>query len=362
MLRRDEHKEQMWQKKQSHKKLYRLSPFAEGGSALAEEDVTKRIHTSSTAESSRSSNTSAPSMKFGTAGSANHRPVHEQKTIWKQKSHGTTGAKEVEVGKATISQTEVRMRMIETVSKGLATMESHAEFETELIEHFGYLVKMPLLKTDRFDSSEGDYAREWATWERKLREVMLGNAEYLNSIQVPFEYAVKQVLEQLRAIAKGDYKTPSTKKKIGPVIFAAVNLPVEEIHDLLGNLAQSNPMVEAFIKDKNLENSLKKAHMTLAHKRSHGVIKVCKYAQFAQKYVLVEITALLFSDKLAALEAHPGSVGGEKVIAKNTWPHVTLWNTEGIVAKEAKTLPQLLLEGKATGIEIKPPATVVGTV
>ncbi|KAK2967190.1 hypothetical protein RJ640_022446, partial [Escallonia rubra] len=267
--------------------------------------------------------------------------------------------------------------------------KSRAEFETELIERFGYLVKMPLLKTDRsplpgsmksileeginlyklhtkrykrFNSSEGDYAQEWATWERKLREVMLGNAEYLNSIQVPFEYAVKQVLEQLRAIAKGDYRTPSTKKKIGPVIFAAVNLPVEEIHDLLGNLAQSNPMVEAFIKDKNLENSLKKAHITLAHKRSHGVIEVCKYAQFAQKHVPAEITALLFSDKLAALEAHPGSVGGEKVIAKNTWPHVTLWTAEGIAAKEANTLPQLLLEGKATGIEIKPPATVVGTV
>ncbi|KAK3027341.1 hypothetical protein RJ639_041582, partial [Escallonia herrerae] len=152
----------------------------------------------STAESSRSSNTSAASMKFGTAGSANHHPAHEQKAIWKQKSYGTTGAKEVEVGKATISQTEVgnirngtqivsegkkssdlsklfkgkilanfavdnstyslaqirakfypkfenkksdqevRTRMIETVSKGLATMEFSLEHSGSLFMYVGH--------------------------------------------------------------------------------------------------------------------------------------------------------------------------------------------------------------------------------
>ncbi|KAK2997400.1 hypothetical protein RJ639_024920, partial [Escallonia herrerae] len=136
--RRDEHKEQMWQKKQSHKKSYRLSPFAEGGSALAEEAVTKRIDTSSTAESSRSSNTSAPSMKFGTAGSANHRPTHERKAIWKQKSYGTTGAKEVEVGKATISQTEVGNigNGTQIVSEGKSSSDLSKLFKGKILENF----------------------------------------------------------------------------------------------------------------------------------------------------------------------------------------------------------------------------------
>ncbi|KAK2983934.1 hypothetical protein RJ640_012411 [Escallonia rubra] len=135
---RGEHKEQMWQKKQSHKKSYRLSPFAEGGSALAEEAVTKRIDTSITAESSRSSNTSAPSMKFGTAGSANHPPAHEQKAIWKQKSYGTTGAKEVEVGKATISQTEVGNmgNGTQIVSEGKSSSDLSKLFKGKILENF----------------------------------------------------------------------------------------------------------------------------------------------------------------------------------------------------------------------------------
>lgn len=36
----------------------------------------------------------------------------------------------------------------------------------------------------RLESTKGSYAKEWSKWEKKLREVLIGNAEYLNSIQV----------------------------------------------------------------------------------------------------------------------------------------------------------------------------------
>ncbi|KAJ4978283.1 hypothetical protein NE237_009063 [Protea cynaroides] len=263
------------------------------------------------------------------------------------------------------------------------------EFERELIERFGTLVKMPLLKTDRsplpdpvksileeglslyrlhnkrhgrLDSSKGSYAKDWAKWEKQLREILFGNAEYLNSVQVPFDNAVKQVLEQLRTIAKGDYSVPSTeKRKLGTIVFAAVTLPVTEIRTLLNNLAMKNPKVEAFLKDKDMENCLKKAHLTLAHKRSHGVTAVASYGMYLQQEVPVDFTALLFSDKLAALEADPGSVDGEKITSRNEWPHVTLWTAEGVAAKEANALPQLFSEGKATRIEIDPPVIISGS-
>lgn len=52
--------------------------------------------------------------------------------------------------------------------------------------------------------------------------------------QVPFESAAKQVLEQLKLIAKGEYKAPSTEKRnFGTIVFAAVSLPVTEIQSLL---------------------------------------------------------------------------------------------------------------------------------
>ncbi|KAI4322228.1 hypothetical protein L6164_021939 [Bauhinia variegata] len=265
---------------------------------------------------------------------------------------------------------------------------SRSEFEGELIERFGSLVKMPLLKSDRkplpepvksileegislynlhtkrhgrLESTKGTYAKEWTKWETQLRDILSGNAEYLTSVQVPFEFAVKEVLEQLRNIRKGDYVTPDTqKRKLGSITFAALSLPVAEIQRVLSNLAENNPKIEAFIKDKLLEN-LKRAHVTLAHKRSHGIKAVAEYSMFEQQEVPVELTALLFSDTMAAFEACPGSVEGEKIVSRNSWPHVTLWTGEGIAAKEANMLPQLLAEGKANRIDFNP-VTISGTV
>ncbi|EOY33098.1 RNAligase isoform 1 [Theobroma cacao] len=265
--------------------------------------------------------------------------------------------------------------------------KSREYFEDELVERFGSLVKMPLLKPDRsplpvplrlileeginlynlhtnshgrLESTKGSYAQEWAKWEKKLRDTLFANAEYLNSIQVPFEFAVQQVVEQLRKIAKGEYIVPAEKRKLGTIVFAAVNLPVAEIQSVLNKLSGENVKVEAFLKYKHMEDILKKAHVTLAHKRSHGVIAVASYGPYLHRQVPVELTALLFTDKIAALEARLGSVDDEKIVSKNQWPHVTIWSAEGVAPKEANTLPQLLSEGKASLVEIDPPITISG--
>lgn len=264
------------------------------------------------------------------------------------------------------------------------------EFEAKLIERFGSIVKIPLLKPERaclpdsiksmleeginlyrlhtkrhgrLESTKGSYAKEWEKWEKQMRGTLLSNAEYLNSIQVPFESAVNSVLEQLRAIAKGDYTAPSTeKKRLGAIVFACISLPVSKIHAIIDDFARSNPEIEAFFKDKHLTDQLQKAHVTLAHKRGHGVTAVANYGQFLNREVPLELTALLFSDKLAAFEAWLGSVDGEKINSKNEWPHVTLWTAQGIPPKEANTLPQLVAQGNASRVEINPPVTITGRV
>lgn len=41
---------------------------------------------------------------------------------------------------------------------------------------------------------------------------------------------MKEVLEQLKSVAKGDLKTPDTaKRKFGNIVFAAVTLPPADI-------------------------------------------------------------------------------------------------------------------------------------
>ncbi|KAF6134724.1 hypothetical protein GIB67_002125 [Kingdonia uniflora] len=181
-------------------------------------------------------------------------------------------------------------------------------------------------------------------------------------VKVTFDFAVKQVLEQLKIVAKGDYATPSSeKRKFGNIVFAAVTLPVKDVKNLLDSLAQKNPKVEGLLKDKDMQNSLKKAHVTLAHKRSHGVPAVASYGAYLQRDVPVGLTALLFSDQSAAFEASVGSVDGEKISSKNQWPHTTIWTGPGVGQREANALPQLYSEGKATRVDINPPVTISGT-
>ncbi|GAU14656.1 hypothetical protein TSUD_97200, partial [Trifolium subterraneum] len=236
------------------------------------------------------------------------------------------------------------------------------EFEGELIDRFGSLVMMPLLKSDRKDSTKGTYTKEWMQWEKQLQNILFGNADYFNSVQVPFEIAVKQVLEQLRNIAKGDYMPPDTEKRsTSTIVFDAISLPVIEIQGVLNNLAKNNPKIDEFLKDKHLEN-LNRAHLTLAHTRSHGIDAVADYGLWRHKKAPVELTALFYSDKMAAFEAFPGSVEGEKIVPKNALPHITLWTSQGVSAKEANMLPQLFAEGKANRIDLNPPINVSGMV
>lgn len=55
---------------------------------------------------------------------------------------------------------------------------------------------------------------------------------------MPFDFAVKQVSEQLKKVASGDYTVPSTeKRKLGTIVFAAVSLPVTHIQNLLNDVS-----------------------------------------------------------------------------------------------------------------------------
>ncbi|VAH23978.1 unnamed protein product [Triticum turgidum subsp. durum] len=236
--------------------------------------------------------------------------------------------------------------------------KNRREFEGRLHERFGSLVKMPLLKPDRVEPSE------WTQWEERLREILLENADYLKSIQVPFEAAVKQVVEQLKAVAKGDIKPPDTaKRRLGNIVFAAVTLSPADVLGLVRKVAEKDTDVDNFLNGIKLEDSLKnKVHVTLAHKRVHGVAAVASYAVYEKQELAVSFNAFVYTDKMAALEAQIGTVNGETIVCRNDWPHVTLWTAAGVAPKEANTLPQLVSQGKAKRVPVDPPITISGVV
>ncbi|KAF6992570.1 hypothetical protein CFC21_009550 [Triticum aestivum] len=264
--------------------------------------------------------------------------------------------------------------------------KNRREFEGRLHERFGSLVKMPLLKPDRaplpgdvksildeglslFKLDRSRHGRrvepsEWTQWEERLREILLENADYLKSIQVPFEAAVKQVVEQLKAVAKGDIKPPDTaKRRLGNIVFAAVTLSPADVLGLVRKVAEKDTDVDNFLNGIKLEDSLKnKVHVTLAHKRVHGVAAVASYAVYEKQELAVSFNAFVYTDKMAALEAQIGTVNGETIVCRNDWPHVTLWTAAGVAPKEANTLPQLVSQGKAKRVPVDPPITISGVV
>lgn len=70
--------------------------------------------------------------------------------------------------------------------------------------------------------------------------------------------------------------------------------------------------------------SLSAAHITLAHKLSHGVPALAAYAPLRGTETQVQLSAVLYSDKLIALEVHLNANGERPVESKNEWPHITV--------------------------------------
>eukprot|EP00250_Pteridium_aquilinum_P013800 c21581_g1_i1 orf=128-3352(+) len=256
------------------------------------------------------------------------------------------------------------------------------EFEETLKGRFGYLVKLPVLKANRpampssiqevltqglnlfrrhsdrhgrLDSTKGQYQQEWSSWEKQLREVLNGNAAYFQDVQVPFEEAVQSLRQQLLAIARGEitlHTTVEEQQSFRSITFAAVSLSGEKITNTLQKLAESNKELEKYFRKRTVivKDS---AHVTLAHKNAHGVAAVAAFGEARGVLVHVQLTALLFSSKLCALEVH--ILENDKGISsRNEWPHVTVWTAHGTKAKEANFLPQLVLKGDASRVDFTP--------
>ncbi|GAQ89772.1 RNA ligase [Klebsormidium nitens] len=277
---------------------------------------------------------------------------------------------------------------------------SRAEFESELLSRFGTLVRMPVLRPGRpplppaleavleeglehyaahaakfgkWKSStdvKGEPRAKWDAWEAKLRAALEEHADYLQQIQVPFAEAVSAVESQLTSVLAGHYTPPeptgrservTASNKTRAVTFAAVKVPREQIVEATEKLAQEQPAVASFLAGKTLEN--RPAHVTLAHKATHGSAAVAGFGRLVGTKVDVRLTAFYFSDKLAAWEADWEQELKERGVAsQNAFWHITTFTGHGMKAKDANQLHCLASEGQATKVELGTPISVEGTV
>ncbi|KAG6543229.1 hypothetical protein Mapa_015480 [Marchantia paleacea] len=268
------------------------------------------------------------------------------------------------------------------------------EFEDELQERFGHLIKMPFLKADRelmpkaildvfeqgldlykkhttkhgrLESLKGTFKDAWVAWETLLRKTLFANSEYLNSIQVPFQEAVKSVLDQLKALNSAGLimhvPKASEERSFRTFTFAAVKLPQEEVSKALEAISAQSLQAQTYLSGKSWRENLSKAHVTLAHKHAHGVAAVSAYGSLRASPAPVQFTALVFTDKLCALEVQLNAAGEEQTIKSlNSWPHVTVWTGQGMKPKDANALPALVDKGQAQRIVFPNPISITGTV
>lgn len=265
------------------------------------------------------------------------------------------------------------------------------EFEETLKRRFGHIVKQPVLisnrpempppvigilrqgldlfsqhtaKHGRLESTKGSFREHWSRWEKRLREILFGNADHLNAIQVPFQDAVRSVREQLQAIAQGDtsmHVAVEGERTFHTVTYAAISLPPKGILDVLHEVSLSHKDVQVYLSNRGIGTSLKAAHVTLAHKKSHGVPAVAVYGGLRGVSIPIQLTAFLFSERMCALEVVIPA-NEHKISSLNEWPHVTVWTAEGTRPKEANSLPQLSSQGQASRVNFSAPFILNGVV
>ncbi|CAM6083091.1 unnamed protein product [Calypogeia fissa] len=267
------------------------------------------------------------------------------------------------------------------------------EFEEELQDRFGHLVKMPLLKADReplptavrevieqglalqkkhvskhgrLESTKGTFKDAWATWEAQLRKTLSAHSKYLDSIQVPLQDSVKSVVEQLRTIITAGLTMHVPKvteeRTFNTFTFAAVKLPKGEVARALEKIVSENSEAQTYITGKSWKENLGKAHVTLAHKHAHGVAAVAAYGSLRGSPAPVQITSFVYSDKLCALEVLLNPGDEQTIKSLNSWPHVTVWTGQGMKPKDANALPALVDQGQAKRINFSTPFNITGTI
>lgn len=270
--------------------------------------------------------------------------------------------------------------------------KSRKDFEQSLIQHFGHLVKQPVLISNRptmplpvmeilskgldlfkqhtakhgkLESFKGVFREDWARWEIRLREILFGNADHLNSIQVPFKDAVENVREQLQAIEQGSTTLHTAaiqeKRTVHNVTYAALSLPPKGVLDVLHKASLLLKDMQVYISNRGIDKALQACHITLAHKVSHGVPAVAVFGGLQGASIQVQITAFLFSEKMCALEAIIPA-NEHRASSQNEWPHVTVWTAPGTRPKEASSLPRLVSQGQASRIDFSVPFFLTGVV
>lgn len=183
-------------------------------------------------------------------------------------------------------------------------------------------------------------------------------------------------MSMMRDLAKAIASLPNSLETESPAIKTIKIVSLDVNHDAVQAeieklKSMSNRVKEYFDQrehhrgndenDKCHSRFITSVHCTFAH--ASEVPQASMIASF--QHVLgssldVEATALLFSDKVAAIELrvpHHDSIPAPK----NSFPHMTVWCSEGTEAYQSNQLPEEVNCGKAERVAFGEPVPLRGT-
>eukprot|EP00850_Spirogloea_muscicola_P023083 SM000327S12487 [mRNA] locus=s327:71351:78507:- [translate_table: standard] len=219
----------------------------------------------------------------------------------------------------------------------LYSSQDRATLEGDLKLRFGFLVTMPVLRQTRtsmplevIQTLEAGLALL-----RKHPPSRRGNMKRVNQQLMDWEVRLKTVLSQ--------HSTHLSEIQLG--------CASKKTADYLAG------------KEEQIDAHLKTAHVTLAHVHEHGTAAVIRAGAEAGKRVSMEVTSLLFSSSIAALQVDWSSDSSSQAITSlNNFQHITVWKAEGVKSRVAGELPQDVAHGTACSVQFDKPAVVSGTV
>jgi len=212
--------------------------------------------------------------------------------------------------------------------------------------------------------------------DKRLRLSIRENHDYIENLTISLtESKTVFVSELSRVIASLPDKLESgllVNESMARIIrIASLDIDYEELHVGIAKLRKSFPELEQYFakreehdgNDENDENQnrfITSVHCTLAHASEVPQAYILKaYQHLLGSEVELKATAILFSDKISAIELEL-SPQLSILRPQNQFPHITLWCAKYTKARESNALPEKIIHGEAKRIVFGHPLVLKG--
>lgn len=226
--------------------------------------------------------------------------------------------------------------------------------------------------------------KDASTMEETLRAAIKKHAPFLGNLTANLDVSRKIFQSQLCDIIQslGEKFTARSVTHamvsnddeclVKPIKIVSLDVPSEAVHSALQEVAKDFEDVKEYLANRdqdkcNDEDNIKlcrfitSTHCTFAHCSKTSQKKMHKrFSHLIGSEVEISVTALLYSDKIAALQIAVPSTSAIIPAPQNQFAHITVWCAGQTEAHTSNSLPQSVESSEATMVKFKNPISIKG--